>query len=227
MRTEDETLTDEPTKALTEKQEKPEKKSVKKKELAKYKTNPFIPAASQNSKIGTKRLSNKKGDKLMVVSEETGEIIAPAGFHTIMEVDKTQFVKLFKNGVKAFTNLTNAGAKVFSFMYDEMSKNRSQDYIYLTYQDICDAGEPISKATFHRGMLELLQHNFLAQTEKVGKYFVNPDYVWNGNRLAFIREFRLKSAKPKDTKTKDMFENQEQQLLENGGTDENQENEKA
>lgn len=175
-----------------------------------YKKNPFIGNAVANTKIGTKRISNQKGDKLMIVSEDTGEVLAPAGFHEILEVDKTQFVKLFKNGVRAFTNLTSAGAKVFSVLYDEIQKNPSQDFIYLSFNDVKQDIEPMGSATFYRGMKELLSHNFIAESETVGRYFVNPDYLWNGNRLAFIKEYRVKDpkAKAKDTKTLDLFENQ-------------------
>lgn len=173
-----------------------------------YKTNPFISNAVVNTKVGTKRISNKAGDKLMIVSEETGEVLAPAGFHEIIEVDKTQFVKLFKNGVKAFTNLTSSGAKVFSVLYDEIQENQSKDFIHLSFSDVNTDIEPLSETTFYRGMKELLQHNFIAESETVGKYFINPDYLWNGNRLAFIKEFRLKNpkAKPKDEMTKDLFD---------------------
>lgn len=178
-----------------------------------YKKNPFIGDAVANTKVGTKRISNKKGDKLMIVSGDTGEVLAPAGFHEILEVDKTQFVKLFKNGVKAFTNLKNAGAKVFSVLYDEIQKNPSQDFIYLSFTDVKQDIEPMASATFYRGMKELLEHNFIAESETVGRYFVNPDYLWNGNRLAFIKEYRIRDpkAKLKDNKTLDMFTEQNQQ----------------
>lgn len=173
-----------------------------------YKTNPFVGSAVANAKVGTKRISNNKGDKLMIVSQETGEIMAPAGFHEILEVDKTQFVKLFKNGVKAFTNLSNSGARVFSILYDELQKIPKQDVIHLSFSDVNQSVEPMAQATFYRGMKELLNHKFIAETETVGKYFVNPDYLWNGDRLAFIKEFRLKASHPraKDTKTLDLFE---------------------
>lgn len=174
-----------------------------------HKKNPFLPSASINTKVGQKRISNKAGDRLMIVSEETGEIMAPAGFHQIIEVDKTQFVKLFKNGVKAFGNLTNAGAKIFSYLYDEMQKNINKDVIFLSFSEIDQSIEKISPATFFRGMNELINQNFLAESETTNKYFVNPDYLWNGNRLAFIKEFRVNTKpihKNTDTKTLDLFE---------------------
>lgn len=196
------------TEVIDEKTTKPEIVLRKSKRGIRYKTNPFLKNAVANTKVGTKRLSNKTGDKLMIVSQETGEIMAPAGFHEILEVDKTQFVKLFKNGVRAFTNLTSAGAKVFSVLYDEVQKIPSKDFIYLSFTDVNQEAEPISQATFYRGMKELLEHKFIAESETVGKYFINPDFIWNGNRLAFIKEFRLvepKEKNQKDTQTLDLF----------------------
>lgn len=183
--------------------------TVESKRGTRYPVNPFVASASCNTKIGTKRISNKTGDKLMIVSQETGEIMAPAGFHEVLEVDKTQFVKLFKNGVKAFTGLSSAGAKVFSVLYDEMQKSHSQDFVYLSFH-LLEQTEGIKEATFYRGMKELLKLNFIAESLVPYKYFVNPDYLWNGDRLAFIKEFRLKSTtKIKDDKTKDLFNNED------------------
>ena len=90
--------------------------TMSKRGVERHKSNPFIAQAAVNSKTGTKRLSNKKGDKYMIISEH-GETIAPAGFHEVVEVDKTQFVKLYVNGVKAFQGLKSAGAKVFELIY--------------------------------------------------------------------------------------------------------------
>lgn len=79
--------------------------------MAVYKKNPFVGAGMVKSK--TRRLTNQKGD--MMVVGETGEIIAPAaGFWQAQEVDAAKFVKLYVNGVRAFTELTNAGTKVLS-----------------------------------------------------------------------------------------------------------------
>ena len=46
-----------------------------------------------------------------MITSQSGEVVAPAGFWQTQEVDKTQFVKLYVNGVKAFRELTAAGAK--------------------------------------------------------------------------------------------------------------------
>ena len=180
----------------------------------KHQANPFLVNASINSKTGTKRLSNKKGDKFMIVSD-SGETVAPAGFHEIVEVDKTQFVKLYINGVKAFQGLKAAGAKVFEIIYRAVQENPGSDKIYLHFMSVEQNITPISRATFFRGMTELIERGFIAESVEPGVYFLNIDYLFNGNRLAFIKEYRIKSIddtieqskakKEVDNKTVDMF----------------------
>ena len=68
----------------------------------------------------------------------------------------------------------------------------------------------MSEATYTRGMRELTEKGFIAATTVQGLYWLNPSFVWNGDRLAFVKEYRKASNKPKaeqiDTKTIDMFE---------------------
>lgn len=165
--------------------------------VARYEVNPFIGKASENTKIGTRRITNRTGEKMMIVSQETGEIIAPAGFHEVMEVDKTQFVKLYINGVKAFKGLKAAGTSVFEVIYNTVQENFSKDELYLHYQSINQAITPMSEATFYRGMKEMIEKGFIAESTRPGVYFLNIDFMFSGNKLAFIREYRLKSTQVK------------------------------
>lgn len=179
-----------------------------------YEVNPFLSNAVANTKQGVRRITNKAGDRMMVVSEH-GEVMAPAGFHQIVEVDKTQFVKLYVNGVKAFKDLTGAGTKVFEVLYLEIQKNIGKDRIYMSYSQLDHNTTPMSEATFNRGMKELVEKAFLAAMPAISWYWLNPDFIWNGNRLAFVKEYRkAPSARAKteqiDTKTIDMFSQLEQ-----------------
>lgn len=160
-----------------------------------HRSNPFLSAATSNTRQGTKRLSNKAGDKFMIVSEH-GEVVANTGFHEVVEVDKTQFVKLYINGVKAFQGLKSAGAKVFELIYRAAQDAPGTDRIYLHFMSIEQAITPISRATFDRGMSELIDRGFIAESVEPGMYFLNIDYLFNGNRLAFIKEFRIKGTAP-------------------------------
>ncbi len=160
-----------------------------------HSSNPFLPTAASNTKQGVKRLSNKAGDKFMIVSEH-GEIMANTGFHEVVEVDKTQFVKLYINGVRAFQGLRAAGAKVFELIYRAVQESPGSDRIYLHFMSIEQTITPISRATFDRGMTELLEKGFIAESIEPGMYFLNIDYLFNGNRLAFVKEYRMKGSQP-------------------------------
>lgn len=165
--------------------------------LQRYDTNPFINLTT--SKVGVRRVTSSRNDRMMVVSETTGEIIAPGvTFGAVTEVDKTQFVKLYIGGVKQIKELTGAGTKVFELLYYEVQKNIGRDVMHLSFSDVDQQITPLSKATFMKGMKELLEKEFIAESMTQGKYFLNPDFIFNGDRLAFIREVRLKGAKYSD-----------------------------
>lgn len=180
-----------------------------------YETNPFIGTAIVNTKSGMKKLTDRSGTRMMVVDSGTGEVMAsPAGFWHAQQVDKTQFVKLYVNGVKAFRDLTGSGTKVFELLYLEVQKQVGKDRVFLSFVEVDQTITPMSKATYQRGMKELQEKGFIAPSTTQGWFFINPDYMWNGDRLAFVKEYRLKSSTPvskdKDTKTIDMFAEAEQ-----------------
>ncbi len=156
-----------------------------------HKINPFLQQTEASSNIGKKRTS--AGKSKMVVDADTGEIENSVTFYQVKEVDKTQFVKLYYSGIKALTGLTLTGFKVFQILSDEIQKNPNKDIVFLSFQAIKLADLPISKATFHRGLSELIERGFIAHTELANHFFINFEYVWNGDRLKFINEYKLKT----------------------------------
>lgn len=152
-----------------------------------YETNPFM--SSVNLATRTRRVTNKRGDMMLV--NRAGEIQAPiAGFWEAKEVDEGKFVKLFVNGVKALKELTGAGTRVFELLYMRMSKTIGKDQVLMSFQDVDQAITPMSEATYMRGMSELIEKGFLAASPVQSVYWLNPDYVFNGDRLAFVKEYR-------------------------------------
>jgi hypothetical protein len=154
--------------------------------------NPYIGEASANTNQGTRRkaLKGKDGTQL-ILTTEGGDMVAPAGFWQLQEVDKTQFVKLYVNGVKALSDLSSAGTKVFELLYLEIQAAIGRDKVYLSFAAL-DPECGVTQSTFTRGIRELLDKKFIAATTSVGWYFLNPDYLFNGDRLAFVKEFRIK-----------------------------------
>ncbi|MQT44257.1 replication protein [Pseudomonas sp. FSL R10-0765] len=164
--------------------------TVSRRGLPRYSENPSVVSAASNSKTGVKRISNKAGDRFMVISEH-GEVMAPVGFHQVVPVDKTQFVKLYANGVKAFQGLSAAGAKVFELIYSIVQGTPGTDRFYLHFMSVDEHDLAISYRTFHRGLGELLKKEFVFESITPNLYFLNVDYLFNGNRMAFIKEYRL------------------------------------
>jgi hypothetical protein len=175
-----------------------------------YEESPFMTTITTK----TKRITNNRGD-MMIVSKEDGEIVSQvSGFWESKEVDSSQFVKLYLAGVRQFAELTNAGTKIFALLYDEMQKNIGKDKVYLSFTNVDIGITKISQATFTRGMRELIEKRFIAPCPAIGWYWLNPDFIFNGDRLAFYKEYWRKSEKPKryvDTRTGNLFEHYQNQ----------------
>lgn len=170
-----------------------------------YETSPFMPSVQTR----TRRVTNKRGDMMLISNE--GEIQSQiAGFWEAKQVDATKFVKLFVNGVKALAELTSAGTRVFELLYLEMQKTPNKDTVYLSFTGLDKNEKAISRSTFTRGISELVEKQFIASMPAVGWYWVNPDFVWNGDRLRFVQEYTKAPSRPrseeKDTRTLDLFE---------------------
>lgn len=175
--------------------------------VAVYEENPFM----MEVQTKTRRVTNKRGDMMLVSNE--GEIVSNvAGFWEAEEVDATKFVKLFVKGVKALKELTAAGTKVFEVLYLRVQENIGKDQVFMALSSVDQALTPMSEATYTRGMRELVAKGFIAATPTQGWFWLNPSFVWNGDRLAFVKEYRKASAAKKaieierDTRTVDMFE---------------------
>ena len=67
-----------------------------------YQNSPFLLA--MDTKV--KRITNKTGDMMLINKDDSSVVGEAAGFYTTTEIDATQFVKLFVQGVRALTELT-------------------------------------------------------------------------------------------------------------------------
>jgi hypothetical protein len=52
----------------------------------------------------------------------------------------------------------------------------------------------ISDRTYQRGVRELLEKEFLYRSPSDGVFFVNIRFMFNGDRLAFVKTYHLKDA---------------------------------
>lgn len=162
-------------------------------ETRKYKENPWLKKTAMQTVLGTRVITAQgDDDRKLIISKETGEIQGITGFYTRIKTDKTHFLKVYADGIRALTGLSTAGMKVFIVMYDRIISNEGfgKDTIMLNYEMLNEEQQQqFSLRTFQRGITDLIKHEFLAETMQTGVYFVNPTFIFNGDRLALIKEY--------------------------------------
>ena len=172
---------------------------MRRRDVPKYRENPFLEHTTELSISGYKNVYSSPDGKTIMVNRIDGELIGSAGFFYRKEVDKTEFVKLYAEGVAAVMQLQSCGKKVFQLIYEQLygAKGVGITKIDLTYEMLTDEQQSrMSKATFKRGINENLKHNIIAETYTPGVYFINPAYIFNGNRLALVKEYVMKKRIP-------------------------------
>jgi hypothetical protein len=130
----------------------------------------------------------------MIVDNSTGELkgIGGMGFWWDEEVDPDRFVKLFLDGIKQAAGLSKTGIQVFELVYLQMRANPGSDEIKLNQYVAKDHG--LSDRTYQRGVRELLEKEFLYRSQSDGLFFVNIRFMFNGDRLAFVKSYHLKGS---------------------------------
>lgn len=167
-----------------------------------YKINPFLENMIVPVKGKQVRLSRLGKDDNVLINQSTGEVL---GTHltTYKSVDGDQFVKLFTANVALTFDLKSPGIKAFSvLLWSVQNKGLSKDEIpldVLVLDEFTEAhtkNDPplrLSVPTFLRGLAELVKAQIIAKTMRKGWYFINPNFVFNGDRIAFTTVIERKN----------------------------------
>lgn len=159
--------------------------------LVRHKTNPFLEDMVVPVKGRQVKLSRLGKDENILVNQSTGEV---HGTHltTYKRVDGAQFIKLFTANIALTFDLSAAGIKSFNVLiWVVQHKAISKDQVILDsmmLEDFLTAqSKPLrlSLATFKRGLNELENAQIIAKTMRKSFYFINPNFVFNGDRIAF------------------------------------------
>ena len=154
-----------------------------------YKSNPFVKDMIIRTKNQTVTLSTLGKDNNVLVNTETGEA---QGTHicTYKKVDSESFVKIFTAQIALTFDLSRSGIKTFNvLMWAVQTQSYGSDKVVLDSFTLSDFLElhklQLSLATFKRGLNELELAKIIAKTERPGAYFINPNFIFNGDRIAF------------------------------------------
>lgn len=167
--------------------------------------NPLV----EGTVISTKEKRIATGMRKELVDPVTGEVSAIATTHRVKELDEAEFVKVFAEGVKAMYGLKRTGARVFQVILEAYQSTSMSggfaDTLYLPWFNDGISGKDVgmSQRTFNRGLAELIENQFLAPRGP-DAYWVNPALFFKGDRVAFIKEYRIKKRRP-DEEQQELF----------------------
>lgn len=172
-------------------------------ELPKYRYNPWMKELVNTTRIKKNIVAQDDPNKMMIIRDNRTEKeeIKTTGFYYRKEVDANAFVKVYASGVTEILGLTKAGSRVFVYLFDMISDvhNKDNSQVTLKYEHMAEndrywnkQGKPMSRTTFFNGIRDLATHNIIAQSDIIGVYFINPMYIFNGDRLLIINEYKKK-----------------------------------
>lgn len=178
-----------------------------------HEKNPFLGDMIVPVKGRQVRLSRLGKDDNVLMNQSTGEVL---GTHvtTYKAVDGEQFVKLFTANIGLAFDLTSAGIKVFTvLMWTVQNTALARDEVMLDAVTLerflreQDNKKQLSLTTFRRGLAELTEAQIIAKTVRQGIYFINPNFIFNGDRIAFTTLIeRKKKAEKSDPETIHMLD---------------------
>jgi len=159
-----------------------------------YSINPFL--TDFTIRVKKRHLTIAKGQH--VVIDPDGNEVAEAAIVQIHEVDNAEFIKIYTLNMKSFFDLSKTASRVLAVLFRTMQKGCiGKDQIYFAYKEAnlvhqeLTEGEELSKTIYMRGINELMKKEFIAESPRgVGIYYLNPNLIFNGDRLRFVTEYR-------------------------------------
>lgn len=159
-----------------------------------YSANPSVPQTDGITKRRQKRLGDDH--KGLVIDGGTGEIIGrgAAVVYEWEEVDKESFVKLFIGGIKKASGLSKTGLAMFEAVYQQMRSRPNNDQVQMSKWVAEQYIKGLNERTYQRGLRELLEAGIIYRSPVEGVFFVDITCMFNGDRLAFVKGYRLKGS---------------------------------
>lgn len=155
----------------------------------KYANNPFL--SDVVATLGDKRVAVSMKANLAEIDNETGEYTRiPGQITKMISADREGFVKLYTAQIDAFFELQKPARAVVKYLIAVHQKEANRHLVFLHPSQAEADGYPISRATWFRGISELIDRKIIAPSTLVNGYFLNPAIFFNGDRTRFVVEVR-------------------------------------
>ena len=173
-------------------QNEPDKSPPTRRGKVLYEANPSVSEGRFRTRLIPNRTAN--GQRAYMIAPDTGAVIGEGtfGFVEEKEVDNEQFVKVYLEGIKQHAQLTKAGATVFEIVYHLLSglAGKDKDTVAINHIVAQRLNADLTRRTYERGMNELLDKGFLFRSLMAETYFVNVNFMFNGDRMVVVRQYR-------------------------------------
>ena len=155
-----------------------------------HEENPFLAEAFAEVRVGRTRTTVGRGKHVT----DDGEEVSHSEIVKVRKVDKDQFVKVYARSLKEVFSLTPSAMRIIGYLMFEMQKVKGAVGVHLNWfsADKFFSGTDVkmSRASFNKGMRELLDKDFIAESESPSLYWFNPAVFFNGDRFRVITEYR-------------------------------------
>lgn len=171
-----------------------------------YDSNPFyadmiIPIKGKSIRVGGLDIVSKtlgRDNEVSVVDKNTGEDMGTA-VSVFRKVDSQNFMKIFTHNIGHIFSLPTSGIKALTILIWRAQAYIKKDEILIDKYVIDEffkyhpnhSRVGFSEPNIHKGMRELCEANIIAKTKRKGWYYLNPDFMFNGDRVDFVETLVL------------------------------------
>lgn len=157
--------------------------SVMEAENKRHKLNPYT------LQIGNKLVEKYKflrnmGDKTIVVQGERKNVVVHARGKYLE--DEESNIKLYPSGIEKLTKLDNSEIRLLMYILNRLHHNEDKFYLF---RSIVMADISMKSSTLSLAIKTLLNAELIAEGEKKGEYFINPNDICKGNRVSIYKAF--------------------------------------
>jgi len=156
-----------------------------------YNENPFMESAIHEiSEHSVKKRVFIKGNKSISnqVINDNGEVVGHSAFLRTIEVDESQFVKLYLSRFAAFYELNKSSIKVFGYILTKCIIP-NKDTFYIDFDEAKEITGYSSNNVIRAGLSSLVEQAIIARSTNPYKYYINPLIVFNGDRITFADSY--------------------------------------
>lgn len=128
-----------------------------------------------------------------VVDRETGEVLSDVKSNIIFRrkqyVDNQQFIKIYSKSLRDIFDLSYGALKVFFYFMHIMQNSKDSDLVWFDVNECQEFCKYKNHRPVYDNVTELVKKAIICKSDKPHRFWVNPQFVFNGNRIVVFNEF--------------------------------------